>query len=149
MATVLILLILAAALIAYFALRSGEAVRFSTAADPENIIAAAIGLVASRRRWQTLSQGANHVTFQYRQRPNMLVGLILLLCFLIPGILYIMLAGKRQSLAINITAGTAGEAVVQVTSNGFRGKTIGRTLRGRFAQPPALPTAVERPGLSQ
>jgi hypothetical protein len=128
MASVLIILILIAAVVAFFVLRSGETLRFETSAEPQEIIMAAIGLVGSKRHWQTVNQSTHSVTFRYRKGANMLVALILLLCFLIPGILYLVLAGKNESLALNINQAASG-TVVQITSNGYRGKSAGRALR--------------------
>jgi hypothetical protein len=82
-----------------------------------------------------MAQGPHGANFQYHKGPNVLVALVLLLCFLIPGIVYILLAGKRESLIVNIDSATAGMTVVQVTSNGFRGKGAGRALRRQVSVP--------------
>jgi hypothetical protein len=127
--SVLIVLILLAAVVAFFMLRSGEALRFETSADPHRVIMTAVGIVGAKRRWQTMSQSDHGANFQYHKGPNVLVALILLICFVIPGIVYILLAGKRESLVVSIDSATAGMTVVQVTSNGYRGKAAGRALR--------------------
>lgn len=131
----LIILILIAAAVAFFVLRSGETLRFETSADPHRVIMAAVGIVGAKRRWQTMGQDNHSATFQYRKGPNLLFAIILLLCFLIPGIVYILLAGKRESLVVNIDSATAGMTVVQVTSNGYRGKSAGRALRRQVSLP--------------
>lgn len=131
----LIVLILIAAVVAFFMLRSGENLRFETSADPHRVVMAAVGIVGAKQRWQTMAQGPHGANFQYHKGPNVLIALILLLCFLIPGIVYILLAGKRESLIVSIDAGTAGMTVVQVTSNGFRGKGAGRALRRQVSVP--------------
>jgi len=146
--SVLIVLILIAAVIAFFMLRSGETLRFETSADPHRVIMAAIGIVGTKRRWHTMSQSDHGANFQYRKGPNVLVAIILLLCFLIPGIVYIVLAGKRESLVVNVDGATRGMAVVQVTSNGYRGKSAGRTLRGQVSVPPGAVAAGMMPELT-
>jgi hypothetical protein len=133
--SVLIVLILIAAVVAFFVLRSGESLRFTTSADPQRVIMAAIGIVAARRRWQTIAESERSANFQYHKRPNILVALILLLCFLIPGIVYIVLAGKHESLVVNIDSGTPAMTIVQVTSNGFRGRSAARALRRQVSVP--------------
>jgi Ca2+/Na+ antiporter len=131
----LIVLILIAAVFAFFMLRSGENLRFETSSDPHRVVMAAVGIVGAKRRWQTMAQGPHGANFQYHKGPNVLVALVLLLCFLIPGIVYILLAGKRESLVVNIDSATTGMTVVQVTSNGFRGKGAGHALRRQVSLP--------------
>jgi hypothetical protein len=133
--SVLVVLILIAAVVTFFILRAGEVRRFETSADPHRVIIAVVGIVGARRSWQTLSQTDHHVSFRYHKGPNMLITLILLLCLLVPGIVYILLAGKRESLIVNIDSATNGMTVVQVTSNGYRGKGAGRELHRRISLP--------------
>jgi hypothetical protein len=133
--SVLIVLILIAAVVAFFILRSGENLRFETSSDPHRVVMAAVGIIGAKRRWQTLAQSDHGANFQYHKGPKVLVAIILLLCFLIPGIVYVLLAGKRESLILNIDSGTAGMTGVQVTSNGFRGKAAGRALQRQVSVP--------------
>jgi Ca2+/Na+ antiporter len=133
--SVLIVLILIAAVVAFFMLRSGENLRFETSADPHRVVMAAVGIIGAKRRWQTMVQSDHGANFQYHKGPNVLIALILLLCFLIPGVVYILLAGKRESLVLNIDSATAGMTVVQLTSNGFRGKGAGRELQRQVSLP--------------
>jgi hypothetical protein len=133
--TVLIVLILVAAVIAFFLLRSGETLRFETSADPHRVIMSAVGIVGAKRRWQTMSQSTHGANFQYHKGPNVLLAIVLLFCFLIPGIVYILLAGKRESLVVNIDSATTGMTVMQVTSNGYRGKAAGRALQRQVSLP--------------
>jgi Ca2+/Na+ antiporter len=140
----LIVLILVAAIIAFFMLRSGENLRFETSSDPHRVVMAAVGIIGAKRRWQTMAQSEHGANFQYHKGPKVLVAIILLLCFLIPGIVYVLLAGKRESLVVNIDSATAGMTVVQVTSNGFRGKAAGRALQRQVSVPAgALGTGAE------
>ena len=133
--SVLIVLILIAAIVAFFILRSGENLRFETSSDPHRVVMAAVSIIGAKRRWQTLAQSDHGANFQYHKGPKVFVAIILLLCFLIPGIVYVLLAGKRESLILNIDSGTAGITVVQVTSNGFRGKAAGRALQRQVSVP--------------
>jgi hypothetical protein len=133
--SVLIVLTLIASVAAFFMLRSGENLRFETPSDPHRVVMAAVGIVGAKRRWEILAQSEHNASFKYHKRPRMLFAIILLLCFLIPGIVYVLLAGKHESLIVNIDSGTAGITVVQITSNGFRGKAAGRALRRRVSVP--------------
>lgn len=134
--SVLIVLVLIAAVVAFFMLRSGENLRFETSSDPHRVVMAAIGIVGAKRCWQITAQSDCSANFKYHKRPKVLVAIVLSLCFLIPGIVYMLLAGKRESLIVNIDAGTAGMTVVQITSNGFRGKAAGRALQRQVSAPP-------------
>ncbi len=125
--SVVIILILIGATVAFFMPRSGETLRFETSAAPHNVIMTAVGLVGTKRRWHAVSQSEHGASFQYRKGPNVLVALILLLCFIVPGILYVVLAGKRESLVANVGTDGRDKAIVQVASNGYRRKAAGRT----------------------
>lgn len=132
---VLIVLVLVAAVVTFFMLRSGENLRFETPLEPHRVVMATVGIVGAKRRWATVAQTNYSANFRYHKRPKILVAVMLLTCFLIPGIVYVVLAGKRESLIVNIDSGTTGMTVVQITSNGFRGKAAGRDLRRQVSVP--------------
>lgn len=146
--SVLIVLILIAAVVAFFVMRSGENLRFETSSDPHRVIMAAVGIVGAKRRWQTMAQSDHGANFQYHKGPNVLVAIILLLCFVIPGIVYVLIAGKRESLVLTIDSGTAEMTVVQITSNGFRGKAAGRALQRQVSVPAGALGTGEAPVLT-
>ncbi|MGH2879024.1 MAG: hypothetical protein ACRDK4_05380 [Solirubrobacteraceae bacterium] len=133
--SVLLVLILIAAAVTFFMLRSGENLRFETSADPYRVIVAAIGIVSAKRCWEITAQSERGANFKYHKQPKVLVAILLLLCFFIPGIVYVFLAGKRESLVLSIDTGTSGPTVVQITSNGFRGKAAGRALARQISVP--------------
>ena len=122
------LLILTASIVTFLLLRSGENLRFESPSDPRRIVMAAVAIVATRRHWQVLAQSDNGASFRYHRRPKALSAVVLLFFLLIPGIVYVMLAGKRESLVLNIYGDETGMTVAQITSNGFRGKVAGRAL---------------------
>jgi hypothetical protein len=146
--SILILLIVIGAIAAFVMLRSGENLRFETSCDPHRVIMAAIGIVGAKRRWQTMVESNHGASFQYHRGPRVLVAIVLLFCFVIPGVVYLVLAGKRESLVLTVDSTTAGMTIVQATSNGFRGKAAGRALQRLVsvpagalgAGPPALTT---------
>jgi hypothetical protein len=122
------LLILIASIVAFLFLRSGENLRFESPSDPRRIVMAAVAIVATKRHWQVMAQSDNGASFRYHRRPKALVAVVLLFFFLIPGIIYMVLAGKRESLVLSVYSDEAGMTVAQITSNGFRGKAAGRAL---------------------
>jgi hypothetical protein len=122
------LLVLIASIVAYFFLRSGENLRFESPSDSRRIVMAAVAIVATRRHWQIMAQSNDGASFRYHRRPKALVAVVLLFFFLIPGIVYMLLAGKRESLVLNVYSDKTGMTVTQLTSNGFRGKAAGRAL---------------------
>src|SRR5664279_869478 len=130
--TWLIVIVVIAAIVAYVMFKRGETIRFETSSNPRQVTMAAVGLVATKRRWQTLAQGDGWANFVYHKGPNKLVALVGLLFFVVPGIIYIVLAGKKEALAVNTDDSVSGMTVVQVASNGFRGKFAGRALRAQL-----------------
>jgi hypothetical protein len=139
------ILILAASVVAFLMLRSGENLRFETPSEPRRVVMAAVGVVGTKRHWQTLTQCEDGASFRYHRRPKALVAFVLLLCWLIPGIVYMVLAGKRESLVLNVYRDAAGTTVAQITSNGFRGKAAGRAL-ARQVSLPAGASAIDEAG---
>lgn len=146
--TYLFLLLLIAAIAGLVILRRGEALCFETAASADQVTMVAVEEVGGKRRWTTLSQAAGSVTFSYYKRPNVLLVLLLAIFVIsIPlAILYVLLAGKRESLSVYSAAVPSGATRVQITSNGWRGKSAGRAIRGGLtAELGAVPQAVVAP----
>jgi hypothetical protein len=128
----------------------GEVRRFETSASPQEVINAAITVVGTHRRWATLAHTEGAVTFGYHRPPSKLIAFLLLLCFIVPGIVYLVLAGKRESLSVSATE-QAGRTAVQATSNGWRGRAAGRELEKQLAvivQPTSGGVAVADPASS-
>jgi hypothetical protein len=105
----------------------GGVLRFETSASPQEVISTAITLVGTHRRWATLAHTDVAVTFAYQRPPSKLIAFLLLLCFLVPGIIYLVLAGKRESLSI-ATSLRDRRTAVQATANGWRGRRASREL---------------------
>lgn len=137
----LFLLILVGCVLAWWKLRSGEALRFETTAQPQQVIMTAVSTVATKRRWATLAQTDNTVTFVYHKGPNKLLAVILFCFFIFPCILYLILAGKKESLSVFVHA-EGGQSLVQATSNGWRGKGAGRALRSQLGVAPGTTAAI-------
>jgi hypothetical protein len=135
----LLLLMIGAAIFAYFKLKSGEVLRFETTATPRQVTMAAVGIIGARRKWATMSQGDGAVQFSFHKRPRW--WLVVLLGITLVGfpiaIVYALLAGKTEALAVNTDDSTDGMTIVQIASNGWRGKSAGRALRHEVGLAPA------------
>lgn len=139
---VLVLLVIGGAIAAFVMLRRGEVVRFETTAVQQQVIMAAVGILASKRRWNTLSQSESSANFTYQRGANKLLLVFLLLFFIVPGIVYWVLSGRKEAVAITTEATGPSMTVVQISSNGWRGKSAGRALRSQVGLAPASVASV-------
>jgi hypothetical protein len=110
----------------------GGVLRFETSASSQEVVNAAITTVGTHRRWATLAHTDTGVTFGYHRPPSKLIAFLLLLVFLVPGIVYLVLAGKRESLSISATR-RDDRTHVQATANGWRGRRASRELETQLA----------------
>lgn len=141
--TLLVLAIIGGTIYAYVKLKSGEVLRFETTSTPRQVTMAATGILAAKRKWETLSQGDGSAQFTYAKKPNW--ALVIICAITIIGfpiaVLYALLAGKKEALSVNTEEGS-GMTVVQIASNGGRGKSAGRELRDRVGMAPASVASV-------
>jgi hypothetical protein len=134
--------------------RSGvEAV--SVNRDPAEIISLAVaqvpgGTASLRSSWMPAGHTDRSASFVYKRRPSILLAFVLLCCFIVPGILYIVFGGKSQSLQVDVLGGSAdGLTTVQVAASGGtarrRGRRFLRQVQGRplTASPPAAALPAE------
>lgn len=142
-----ILLACAVSIYAYVQLKKGEVLRFETLATPEQVVMHAVGQVGTGKRWATVSQTPTNVAFSYKKNPNIFAVIVLLLLGIIPGIVYWVLRSKKESLNVMIVANPSGNTQVQVTSNGYQGKSAGRLIRDAAGVAPgSVVQAVETSG---
>ena len=118
MSVIVVLLLIASAVFLSVRMRSHETLSFETAADPQRVIAALLGLLAPERRWQTASQNGDGAHF-----------------------VRIALTRRRESLLLSV-ARTGDVTSVRVASSGRRGKAVARALRRRVEFAAALGTCV-------
>lgn len=147
--TTFVIIVVLASIVALIVFKRGETLRFETTAQPGQILMQANSEVGTKKRWTVVGQSPNNVIFAYQKGPNKLVALVLILCFLLPGIVYLMLAGKRESLNIMFDVRPDGLSQVQATSNGYRGKLAGRSMRSALASSVPANTAVAAPYAGQ
>lgn len=136
--TLLVLLMIGGAIYAYIKMKSGEVLRFETTSTPRQVTMAATGIIAAKRKWETLSQGDGSAQFTYAKKPNwalVIIAAITIIGFPI-AVVYALLAGKKESISVNTEEGS-GLTVVQIASNGGRGKSAGRALRDSLGLAPA------------
>lgn len=124
----LFFLVFVGAIVALIVLRKGEALRFETQAAPSQVLMAATAVVGTGKRWAVAHQTDHSVTFTYTKKPSKLIALFLLLFFIVPGIVYLVLAGKKETLSFQIDRST-GNTIVQAVSNGYKGKSAARDVR--------------------
>lgn len=127
------IIVLLASVVALVMFKRGESLRFETTAQSPQILMQANSEVGTKKRWTVVSQSQHNVVFAFQKGPNMLVGLVLIIFFVVPGLVYFILAGKRESLNVMFDVRPDGLSQVQVTSNGYRGKLAGRSLRSALA----------------
>ncbi len=132
---ILFFLVLIGCGFAWWKLRSGETLRFETTAAPQQVIMTATSVVGTKRRWAVLAQTDTSATFAYHKGPNKLVALILFFIFILPCILYLLLAGKKESLSFTVHQ-QGNQSTVQAVSNGWRGKAAGRAVRSQLGVAP-------------
>lgn len=140
----LFLLIIGGTIFAFIKLRSGEVLRFETTSAQRQVTMAVTGIVGAKRKWATLSQGDGSAQFVYAKKPNWLI--VILLAITLIGfpiaVLYALLAGKKEALSINTESTGPDMTVVQIASNGWRGKGAGRALRSQLGLAPATVASI-------
>lgn len=114
----------------------------TTSKDPSQVIASAVasipvGTVSMRSSWMPTGHSDRSASFVYKRRPSILVALVGLLFFLVPGILYLVFAGKSQTLQVDCLSTAAGVTTVQVASSGGYARRRGRVFLGVLAATPA------------
>jgi hypothetical protein len=112
----------------------GEVRRFETSATPQQVVNSAVTILGTHKRWAVTLAGDSNASFSFHRPPSKLVAFCLLLMFIWPGIIYLVLAGKKESFTVTALPGGTAETMVQATSNGGRGKKAGRELERQIAQ---------------
>ncbi len=121
--------------------RQPSQVEARTPLPPDEVMQRAIQTY-TMNGWRVNSQLANNVTFVTDRKPSCLIALILLCIGFIPGILYLIFAGRSLSASLHVSVNEASMSVVRITSNttGFGGKStaerviasLPRAARQRF-----------------
>lgn len=89
--------------------------------------------------WQITSQTQDNATFVRQRKPSCLVAGLLLLCGLIPGILYLFFAGKTMSSYVSATAqGITTTVQLRGTVSGWGGKSTGQRIIQSLQAPQGL-----------
>lgn len=112
----------------------GEVRRFETSASPQQVVNSAVTILGTNKRWAVTLAGESNASFSFHRPPSKIIAFFLLMMFIVPGIVYLALAGKRESFTVTATPGGTATTMVQATSNGGRGKSAGRELERQIAQ---------------
>jgi hypothetical protein len=118
MSVIVALLLIASAVFLVVRVGSDETLSFETTADPHRVITALVGLLATKRRWQTVSQSEHGAHF-----------------------VHVALTRRRQSLLLSV-AGTGDITFVRVAASGRRGRAAARALRHHVEFATALGSCV-------
>lgn len=122
----------------------------TTSRSPQEIANLAVGMVpggtmSMRSSWMPTGSTETSAGFVYKRRASFLIALPLLVCFLIPGILYLVFGGKNQTLQVNVLAGATDQNTVQVSSSGAVARRRGRQfLRGLSGTRGTIPETQEK-----
>lgn len=115
---------------------------------PQSVGMTATAVIGGQRHWHVVGQTEGQTIFRYERKPNAFAALLLLFLFVIPGIVYLLVAGERETLTVTALADNDDEtAAVQIATNGVRSKAAARTPLRHLPQPlpPAAPTPSEPP----
>lgn len=107
--------------------------RTSLPASP--IIRQAIQEIGAQRRYTAAGHSSDFASFTCKQHANCGIAIVFTLFFVVPGILYFLIASRTQSLTINCFPEPDGTTSVQVSASGGETKRRGQ----RFLR--ALPDA--------
>lgn len=100
---------------------------------PEEIIPLAVAQIpgntmSMRSSWMPAGHSDRSATFVYHRRPSIIIALIGLLFFLVPGILYLVFARKNETLQIDCLGAAGGLTTVQVAASGSVARGRGRSF---------------------
>lgn len=89
--------------------------------------------------WMVTSQAWGSASFTKRKKANALIAIFLLFCFIIPGVVYLVLAGRILTASVNANATGMGTAAVRFAVNmrGFGGKASVQRALQALPQVPA------------
>ena len=138
----------------YFIAESRGGVESATVSrNPTEIISLAVaqvpgGTASFRSSWMPAGHTDRSASFVYRRRPSILLAFVLLWCFIVPGILYLVFGGKSQTLQVDVLGAEGDMTTVQVAASGGFARRRGRHFLGQVqdrapttpASPASLPT---------
>ena len=85
------------------------------------------GTASFRSSWMPAGHSDRSASFVYKRRPSILLALFLLCLFIVPGIVYLALGGKNQTLQVDALGGGAnGMTTVQIAASGGTARRRGR-----------------------
>jgi len=100
--TVLIVLALVALLVVGVRETMDVHTQMTISSEDISSLMASFGADMSRQRYLPVSQSPGLYVYQRENKPSCLVGLILLILCLIPGIIYLVLGGSKNQVVIHI-----------------------------------------------
>ncbi len=110
---------------------SPPVVQFHVALSPNQVVNSSIAELATKRRWRVVNQSGDSATFAMRRMTatHWLVGCLLLLFFVIPGLIYLFVQYRREdSLNVRVSPDGAGSSVL-LAANGVGARMAIKPLR--------------------
>jgi len=109
-----------------------------TTLPASQIMRQAIQEIGAERKWTATGHSQDFANFSINRRASCLVAILLAFFWIIPGVLYMLLGGKTQTLSLNIFPEPDGTNTVQASSSGGEAKRRGRRFLRGLPQQPAL-----------
>lgn len=148
MDTILIILVLlgiAGAIYYYFdtqATKDGV----TTTLPASQIVRQAVQEIGTERRWTATGHSSDYASFTFKQHANCGIAIIFTFFFVVPGILYFLIASRTQTLNISVFPESDETSSVQISASGGDSKRRGkRFLRGLPQQPTVTPQQAKAP----
>ena len=122
--------------------------------SPRQVLMTVVADVGRRRHWHLVSQGNDGATFRFYKGPNMLLALGLMVCFVLPGLVYLIISRKSETLTVMVGPAANSQTKVQITANGGYGRGVAKQLERRLrassvsAAPAPSPTPLVSPAVS-
>jgi hypothetical protein len=123
--TLLVLAGIAGAIYYYFETQATKDV-VKTTFPPSQIIRQAVQDIGSQRRYTATGHSSDFASFTFKQHANCGIAIVFAIFFVIPGILYFLIASRTQSLSINVFPEPDGTTSVQVSASGGETKRRGK-----------------------
>jgi hypothetical protein len=134
----LVLILAVVAGVAYYvAVVRGAKQSITTPWQPSQVLRQAVQEIGAERKWVVTGHTQDYATFTRAGTKSCALGCLLLWLFFIPGVLYLVFAGKSQVLTVSVFRELDGTTTVQLSASGGQAAARGR----RFLQhiPHAVP----------
>jgi hypothetical protein len=124
--SLLLALAVIAGVVYYFAVVRGAKQSITTPWQPAQVLRQAVQEIGAERKWVVTGHTQDYATFTRAGTKSCALGCLLLWLFFIPGVLYLVFAGKSQVLTVSVFRELDGTTTVQLSANGGQAAARGR-----------------------